>query len=118
MQRKWFMRQTFRIYLFFTPLVALYNTPAFASSNQITHQAANPHDINLTYRFLICINTLFFVGIVTAMSVFMIKNRKTGLDMIWSMIPAIMLILIVGLGWANFREHHLGETFYAFNFSQ
>jgi len=78
----------------------------------------NPHDVNLTHRFLVCVNALFFAGILIAMAIFVFKNRKAGLDLIWSMVPAIMLMVIVGLGWANFRDHHLGETFYAVNFSR
>ena len=98
------MRQLFGILLFTT-------SPAWAS-------AINQHDVNHTYRFLLWINALFFVAIFMAMSVFIFKNRKMGLDLIWSMIPALMLIVIVGLGWVSFRNNHSGETFYAVKFSQ
>ena len=93
------------------------SSPALAAVHQ-TAKTVNQHDATLTYRFLVCINALFFAGILIAMAVFVVKNRKTALDMIWTMVPAIMLIVIVGLGWANFRDNHSGETFYAVKFSQ
>lgn len=92
----------------------LHSSNVLASVNRI----ASKHDVDHTYRFLIVINTLFFVGIFVAMASFIIKNRKSGLNLLWSMIPAIILLVIVGLGWTNFRDQHLGETFYAVKLSQ
>jgi len=107
------MRQLFGFYLFLMPLALTFTTfPAFAS----VHPAVNQHDPSHTYQFLVCINALFFVGILVAMTVFYMKGRKTGPDMIWSMIPAILLIVIFGIGWINFQDNHLGETFYAVKF--
>jgi len=109
------MRQLFGFYLFLVLLTFSFeSSPVFASASRL----ATPHDVNLTYRFLVCVNAVFFIGILVAMAIFVVKNRKSALDMIWSMVPAIMLIVIVGLGWANFRDHHSGETFYAVKFTQ
>ncbi len=95
-------------------LLSFVSSPAFASISQ----TANQQDIHRTYLFLICINALFFTGILVAMTVYLINHRKAGLDMLWSMLPAIMLIVVFGLGWINFHDNHLGETFYAVKFSQ
>lgn len=98
-----------------TMFAALFqSTSALATVNHV----ASKHDVDHTYRFLIVVNTLFFVGIFVAMASFIIKNRKSGLNLLWSMIPAIILLVIVGLGWTNFRDQHLGETFYAVKLSQ
>ena len=70
-----------------------------------------------TYQFLICINALFFAGIFVAMAVYIINHHKAGRDLLWSMLPVIMIMMIVGLGWINFQDNHLGETFYAVKFS-
>ncbi len=68
------------------------------------------------YWFLVYLSLVFFVGIVAAMVWFAIryrkeKNRKpkyihghTGLEVIWTVIPTILLFVCFGWGWAVYQD--------------
>ena len=68
------------------------------------------------YWFLIWISAFFFVGIVLAMIIFVVKYRKgvhknakyihghTGLEIVWTVIPTILLFVIFGWGWKVYKE--------------
>lgn len=110
------MKNLTKFYLFLSSIALIFfSTSALAAA---THGVASQRDVSHTYLFLVCVSSLFFIGILVAMTAFIINNRKSGLDLLWSTLPAIMLIAIVGLGWVNFQQNHLGETFYAVKFSQ
>ena len=68
------------------------------------------------YWFLIYTSLIFFVGIFAAMIIFAVKYRKsvykkpkyihghTGLEVIWTVIPSILLFVMFGWGWAVYRD--------------
>ncbi len=68
------------------------------------------------YWFLIWLSLVFFVGIVVAMIVFAVKYRKdvnkkpkyihghTGLEVVWTVIPTILVLIIFAWGWAVYRD--------------
>ncbi len=68
------------------------------------------------YWFLVYLSLIFFVGIVAAMIWFAVKFRKeknkkpkyihghTGLEIIWTVIPTILLFVCFGWGWAVYRD--------------
>ena len=68
------------------------------------------------YWFLVWVSAFFFVGIVIAMIIFVVKYRKevnkkstyihghTGLEIIWTIIPSILLFTMFGWGWVVYKE--------------
>ncbi len=68
------------------------------------------------YWFLIWVSGIFFVGIVLAMIIFVVKYRKevhkkskyihghTGLEIVWTVIPSILLFVMFGWGWAVYKD--------------
>ena len=68
------------------------------------------------YWFLIYTSVIFFVGIFIAMIVFAVKYRKqvhkkpkyihghTGLEVVWTIIPSILLFVMFGWGWSVYRD--------------
>lgn len=68
------------------------------------------------YWFLIYVSFIFFVGIVAAMILFAVKYRKqvykkpkyihghTGLEVIWTIIPSILLFVMFGWGWSVYHD--------------
>ncbi len=68
------------------------------------------------YWFLVYTSAIFFVGICIAMAVFVIKYRKqvhkkpkyihghTGLEVVWTIIPSILLFVMFGWGWSVYRD--------------
>ena len=112
------MKQKLSFFLLSVVLSEIISSPTFAAAVSAT-PSANQHAMNLTYWFLILINAVFFTGIFVAMAYYIFKNRKGGLDMIWSMLPAMILLVLVSFGWSSFRDQHLNEgVFYAFKISR
>jgi cytochrome c oxidase subunit 2 len=68
------------------------------------------------YWFLVYISAFFFIGIVLAMTIFAVKFRKevhkkpkyihgnTTLEVIWTVIPSILLFVIFGWGWSVYKD--------------
>jgi cytochrome c oxidase subunit 2 len=68
------------------------------------------------YWFLVWVSVFFFVGIVAAMVIFVVKYRKevhkktkyieghTGLEIIWTVIPSILLFVMFGWGWVVYKD--------------
>lgn len=68
------------------------------------------------YWFLIYTSAIFFVGIVAAMILFAVKYRKgvhqkpkyihghTGLEIVWTIIPSILLFIMFGWGWSVYTD--------------
>ncbi len=68
------------------------------------------------YWFLVYLSLVFFVGIVAAMFIFAVKYRKgvykkpkyihghTGLEILWTVIPTILLFICFGWGWSVYKE--------------
>ncbi len=68
------------------------------------------------YWFLVCLSLFFFVGIVAAMIIFVVKYRRevykkpkyihghTGLEIVWTVVPTILLFVCFGWGWAVYRD--------------
>jgi cytochrome c oxidase subunit 2 len=73
-------------------------------------------DWDTLYWFLVYLSAFFFIGIVIAMIVFAVKfgknaNKKpkyihgnTTLEVIWTVIPSILLFVIFGWGWSVYRD--------------
>ena len=73
-------------------------------------------DWDTLYWFLIYVSAFFFIGIVVAMLVFAIKYRKavhkkpkyihghTGLEIVWTIIPSILLFVMFGWGWSVYTD--------------
>jgi cytochrome c oxidase subunit 2 len=74
------------------------------------------HSWDQIYWFLIWISAFFFVGIVLAMIIFAVKYRKsvhpkskyihghTGLEIVWTVIPTILVLWIFWWGWNVYKE--------------
>jgi cytochrome c oxidase subunit 2 len=68
------------------------------------------------YWFLVYLSLFFFGGIVIAMIIFAVKYRKdvnkkpkyihghTGLEILWTVVPTILLFICFGWGWAVYRD--------------
>jgi cytochrome c oxidase subunit 2 len=68
------------------------------------------------YWFLVWTSVVFFVGIVAAMIILVVKYRKevhkkskyieghTGLEIIWTVIPSILLFVMFGWGWVVYKD--------------
>ena len=68
------------------------------------------------YWFLVYLSLFFFVGIVAAMIIFAVKYRRevykkpkyihghTGLEIIWTVIPTILLFVCFGWGWSVYKD--------------
>jgi cytochrome c oxidase subunit 2 len=68
------------------------------------------------YWFLVYVSAFFFVGIVIAMIYFAVKFRKdvykkpkyihgnTMVEVIWTVIPSILLFVLFGWGWSVYRD--------------
>jgi cytochrome c oxidase subunit 2 len=73
-------------------------------------------DWDTLYWFLVYLSAFFFVGIVIAMIYFAVKfgknaNKKpkyihgnTALEVIWTVIPTILLFVLFGWGWSVYRD--------------
>lgn len=111
-------------------MTKLYNTIALqllACLVAIAPQGANAatvpvaatdiaHKWDAIYWFLIYVSAFFFVGIVLAMIIFAIKYRKgvnpkskyihghTGLEVVWTVIPTILVLWMFGWGWNVYKE--------------
>lgn len=68
------------------------------------------------YWFLVWVSVFFFVGIFAAMIIFVVKYRKevhkkakyieghTGLEIIWTVIPSVLLFVMFGWGWVVYKD--------------
>ena len=93
------------------------------SLNQSAHAATVPvaatdlaQSWDSIYWFLVYLSLFFFVGIVGAMIWFVVKYRSsvnkkpkyihghTGLEIIWTVIPTILLFICFGWGWSVYRD--------------
>jgi cytochrome c oxidase subunit 2 len=74
------------------------------------------HSWDTLYWFLVYMSLFFFVGIVIAMIIFAVKYRKgvhpkskyihghTGLEVVWTVIPTILVLWIFWWGWNVYKE--------------
>jgi len=94
---------------------SVLNTKAFAATLPVAATDVAQSWDSL-YWFLIWVSGFFFVGIVLAMIIFVVKYRKkvhkestyihghTGLEIVWTVIPTIILFIMFGWGWNVYEK--------------
>lgn len=101
-------------------LLALMLTSASITSAHAATLPVASTDISQSwdslYWFLVWVSAFFFVGIIIAMIVFVVKYRKevhkkskyihgnVPLEIVWTVIPSILLFVMFGWGWVVYKD--------------